>query len=89
MLFRSPGFFLHALDAKTGQPVEGFGEQIPIEGFPETGSVDMLADLGHPYDVYEGIDPEGLDNGAGDSTPNDYYTFGPPRTLLFGLTVNF
>ncbi len=38
---------------------------------------------------YPGIDPEGLDNGAGDSTPNDYYTFGPPRTLLFGLTVNF
>ncbi|MDH3207168.1 MAG: PQQ-binding-like beta-propeller repeat protein [Gemmatimonadota bacterium] len=53
----TPGFFLHALDAKTGQPLEGFGGQIPIDGFPETGSVDMLATLGHPYDVETGIDP--------------------------------
>ncbi|HSH76319.1 MAG TPA: PQQ-binding-like beta-propeller repeat protein, partial [Longimicrobiales bacterium] len=52
----TPGFFLHALDAKTGQPVEGFGGQIPIEGFPETGTVDMLATLGHPYDVETGIE---------------------------------
>ncbi len=51
----SPGFFLTALDAATGQPLEGFGEQVPIEGFPATGVVDLLADLGHPYDPYEGI----------------------------------
>ena len=52
----TPAFFLHALDAKTGQPIEGFGGGIPIDGFPETGSVDMLATLGHPYDVETGID---------------------------------
>ncbi|MEX2584162.1 MAG: pyrroloquinoline quinone-dependent dehydrogenase [Gemmatimonadota bacterium] len=52
----TPGFFLHALDAKTGQPLEGFGGPIPIDGFPETGAVDMMATLGHPYDVYSGID---------------------------------
>jgi glucose dehydrogenase len=34
----TPAFFMHALDAKTGEPIEGFGGQIPIEGFPETGS---------------------------------------------------
>ena len=51
----SPGFFLTALDADTGQPIEGFGGQVPIDGFPETGVVDMLADLGHPYDPYDGI----------------------------------
>ena len=51
----SPGFFLTALDAATGRPLEGFGGQVPIEGFPETGVVDLLADLGHPYDPYEGI----------------------------------
>jgi glucose dehydrogenase len=52
----TPGFFLHALDAETGQPLEGFGGRVPIDGFPETGSVDMLAHLGHPYDTHEGID---------------------------------
>ena len=51
----SPAFFLHALDAHTGEPIEGFGGQVPIDGFPETGSVDMLEDLGHPFDPYEGI----------------------------------
>ena len=41
----TPGFFLHALDAKTGQPIEGFGSAVPVRGFPKTGSVDMLKDL--------------------------------------------
>ncbi len=51
----TPGFFLVALDAETGAPLPGFGGQVPVDGFPETGVVDMLADLGHPYDPYAGI----------------------------------
>lgn len=51
----TPGFFLTALDAETGAPLEGFGQPVQIDGFPETGVVDLLADLGHPYDPYEGI----------------------------------
>ncbi|MEE8061997.1 MAG: hypothetical protein V3T16_09205, partial [Gemmatimonadales bacterium] len=51
----TPAFFLHALDAETGQPVEGFGGSVPIEGFPETGTVDLLAHLGHEYDPEKGI----------------------------------
>ena len=41
----TPGFFLHALDAKTGQPIEGWGGAVPVTGFPKSGSVDMLKDL--------------------------------------------
>ena len=51
----SPGFFLTALDAKTGIPIEDWGQRVPIEGFPQSGVVDMMKDLGHPYDPYEGI----------------------------------
>jgi len=51
----SPAFFLTALDLETGAPLEGFGGQVPVDGFPATGVVDLLADLGHPYDPYEGI----------------------------------
>jgi quinoprotein glucose dehydrogenase len=51
----SPAFFLTALDAKTGAPLEGFGNPVPVDGFPQSGVVDMLADLGHEYDPYEGI----------------------------------
>jgi len=42
----SPAFFLTALDAETGAPLEGFGRPVAVEGFPETGVVDLLADLG-------------------------------------------
>ncbi len=51
----TPGFFLVALDAKTGEPLDGFGAPVPVDGFPESGVVDLLADLGHPYDPYEGV----------------------------------
>ncbi len=61
----TPGFFLHALDAETGQPLEGWGGAVPVEGFPSTGSVDLLADLidgwgpwesrNEEFDPYQGI----------------------------------
>ncbi len=54
----SPGFFLTALDAKTGRPLEGFGKKVPVEGFPETGVVDLLANFGFDYDPYYGIDKD-------------------------------
>ena len=53
----TPGFFLHAIDGKTGQHLEGFGTRVPLPGFPETGVVDLLADLGHEYDPNTGLDP--------------------------------
>jgi glucose dehydrogenase len=61
----TPGFFLWALDADTGQPLESWGEPIPIPGFSQTGGVDLVKDLiadwgpwlnwDQPYDPYQGI----------------------------------
>ena len=31
----TPGFFLHALDAKTGKPLEGWGGAVPVRRLPE------------------------------------------------------
>jgi quinoprotein glucose dehydrogenase len=45
----TPAFFLHALDAQTGRPVEGFGDN---------GTVDLLADLGYEYHPTDGLPPE-------------------------------
>ena len=41
----TPAFFLHALDARTGRPLENWGGAVPVTGFPKTGSVDLLKDL--------------------------------------------
>ncbi len=41
----SPAFFLYALDAETGRPLEDWGTPVPLEGFPRTGVVDLLPDL--------------------------------------------
>ena len=58
----TPGFFLHALDAKTGQPLENWGAPVPLEGFSQTGVVDLLPDLLRdwgPWQAYEGAyDPD-------------------------------
>jgi quinoprotein glucose dehydrogenase len=45
----TPAFFLHALDAETGRPVAGFGEN---------GTVDLLADLGYAFHPTDGLPPE-------------------------------
>jgi glucose dehydrogenase len=72
----SPGFFLTALDAETGKPLEGFGKPVPVKGFPKTGVVDLLADLGHPYDPDKGID---LKTG--------YITSSSPPIVVNGVVV--
>jgi quinoprotein glucose dehydrogenase len=72
----SPGFFLTALDAETGAPLEGFGSQVPIDGFPETGVVDLLADLGHPYDPYDGLPLE-----------RGYITSSSPPIVVNGVVI--
>lgn len=72
----SPAFFLTALDAETGKPLEGFGKKVPVDGFPDTGVVDMLADLGHEFDPYEGIPLE-----------TGYITSSSPPIVVNGVIV--
>ena len=45
IFYTSPGFFLHALDAKTGEHLENWGKPVPIPGFPKSGVIDLLADV--------------------------------------------
>lgn len=76
----SPGFFLTALDAATGQPLEGFGKPVPVAGFPKTGVVDMLPDLVSDLDIesdpYNGIPLE-----------RGYITTSSPPIVVNGVVV--
>jgi len=72
----SPAFFLTALDAETGRPLEGFGKPVPVDGFPKTGVVDLLADLGHEYDPYKGLPLE-----------KGYITSSSPPIVVNGVIV--
>jgi len=78
IFYSSPAFFLHALDAKTGDHLENFGAPVPIRGFPRSGVIDMLPDLvrdwapwtesGLKYDAEKGI-PRELGNLSTSSPP--------------------
>jgi glucose dehydrogenase len=72
----SPAFFLTALDAETGQPLEGFGKPVPIKGFPKTGVVDLLADLGYEYDPDKGLPLE-----------KGYITSSSPPIVVNGVVI--
>ncbi len=41
----TPAFFLWALDAKTGLPLEDWGSPVPLDDFAQTGVVDLIPDL--------------------------------------------
>ena len=41
----SPAFFLWALDAETGRPLENWGTQVSLEGFSDTGTIDLIPPL--------------------------------------------
>ena len=41
----TPGFFLVALDAETGKPLENWGRPVRLPSFPRTGVVDLVQDL--------------------------------------------
>jgi len=76
----SPAFFLTALDAETGEPLENWGRPVGVDGFPETGVVDMLtdllSDLPYGHDPYEGMD---LKNG--------YITTSSPPIVVNGVVI--
>ncbi|MCH2279536.1 MAG: PQQ-binding-like beta-propeller repeat protein, partial [Vicinamibacterales bacterium] len=41
----TPAFFLWALDAKTGRPLENWGAPVSLEGFSEGGVLDLIPNL--------------------------------------------
>ncbi len=74
----SPAFFLWALDAKTGRPLENWGAPVGLGEFSDTGVVDLVPDLmadwqpwldwREPYDPDTGV-PQSLGMVTSSSPP--------------------
>ena len=84
--YTSPAFFLHALDAKTGRHIEGFGQLVPIEGFPETGVVDMLPPLLDGWGQWMATEQE-YDPDHGIPRELGYITTSSPPIVVDGVVV--
>ena len=60
----TPAYFLWALDAKTGRPLEDWGTTVPLEDFSRTGVVDLIPDLVRDWEPFLNWDgPYDPDNG--------------------------
>jgi quinoprotein glucose dehydrogenase len=82
----TPAFFLWALDAETGQPLEGWGEPIPLPGFAQTGGIDLVADLIEGWGAWEDHDGP-YDPNQGIPQDIGYITSSSPPIVVNGTVV--
>ena len=82
----TPAFFLYALDANTGAPLENWGSPVPLTDFPQTGVVDLLPDLisdwGPWLDSGQSYDPD-----IGIPLELGYITNSSPPIVVNGTVV--
>jgi quinoprotein glucose dehydrogenase len=85
----TPGYFLWALDADTGQPLEDWGEPIPIEGFQQTGGVDMIPNLINDWGPWRRYTAAGGQYDPRQGIPQDlgYITTSSPPIVVNGTVV--
>ena len=82
----TPAFFLWALDAKTGLPLENWGEPVPLPDFPQTGVVDLLPDLLADWGPWQEWD-EPYDPDYGIPRELGYITSSAPPVVVNGVVV--
>jgi quinoprotein glucose dehydrogenase len=85
----SPGFFLHALDAKTGLPLENWGRPVPLPGFPKSGVVDLVEDLIQDWGPWQKWRSSGKKYDPDMGVPRElgYITSSSPPIVVNGVVV--
>jgi glucose dehydrogenase len=82
----TPGFFLFALDAETGQPLENWGRPVAIDGFPQTGVVDLVEDLIRDWQPWLSAE-QPYDPDVGIPLELGYITASSPPIVVNGVVV--
>ena len=85
--FTSPAFFLWALDAKTGRPLESWGEPVPLDNFSQTGARDMVRDLLEGWGQWERWDEGPYDADFGVPRELGMVTSSSPPIVVNGVVV--
>jgi len=84
----TPGFFLHAIDAETGKPLENWGGAIPLAGFPKSGSIDLVLDLMKGWQPWEAIkDEHKYDPAQGMPLSLGFPTSSSPPIVVNGVVI--
>ncbi len=85
----SPAFFLHALDAKTGQPLENWGRPVPLPGFGRTGTVDLVDDLIRDWGPWQKWQSTGKKYDPDMGVPRElgYITSSSPPIVVNGVVI--
>ena len=85
----SPAYFLWALDAKTGRPLENWGTQVSLEGFSQTGVVDLIPDLVGDWGRWEEYLSDGGTYDADYGIPRELgmVTSSAPPIIVNGVVV--
>lgn len=85
----TPAFFLHAIDARTGRPLENWGAPVPLEGFPRSGVVDLLPDLLRGWGPWERWTARGGRYDPDHGIPRElgYITSSSPPIVVDGVVI--
>jgi quinoprotein glucose dehydrogenase len=83
----SPAFFLWALDARTGLPLENWGTPVPLKQFSRTGVVDMIPDLVRDWDPWRNWKGGPYDPDYGIPRPLGEVTASSPPIVVGGVVV--
>ena len=83
----SPAFFLWALDAKTGRPLESWGAPVPLDDFSQTGVVDLVAQLLEGWGPWERWDEGPYDPDYGIPRELGMVTSSSPPIVVNGVVV--
>ena len=83
----TPAFFLWALDAKTGRPLENWGAPVPLDDFEQTGVVDLVPELLEDWGQWERWDQGPYDPDYGVPRELGMVTSSAPPIVVNGVVV--
>ena len=82
----TPGFFLFAIDAQTGQPLQNWGRPVNLGSFPKSGVVDLAEDLVRDWEPWTNLKKQ-YDPNEGVPLELGYITSSSPPIVVNDVVI--